>query len=683
MCAPPPASNAISQRAVIATAAKRQQHTKDHFTSKKTNNTKGSSPYLLSSNQNSSSGSLSSVFKTLVVPQRSSSIRSSKSYTTKKQSPASSLDIDQTSHNSSTGSSWNFLRTIKKNQSSTNLKKTIPNDEILRQAGLDPNKATTTQNATRSNNGKSNQHQQQHQKSVLHVSENGQDVMILEMHGGKLQVVAGTAEKLFLKLADETAQDLDYVDTFIMNHTAFTASIELLENLIARFHLEALPGEADYFKKWQRCIQVKVLNVISRWVKLQYQDFKKTPVLQTRLETFINGDIKRAGFTTEASMIKDALDLQMAQHARQRHSLVALTSHSLASFKNNNNGTFSSTSSSNSNGSILSPLSPTSPPTPSSLGSPQFQRRPSVPSTTPHLFSLISTPPSSPTLTHTPISSLSSPLFSLEARDVARYLTLADFYTLKCITSYDYLCGGWRRNNNGSTTRDDGYIGMMIKRANLLTHWIPHELCAIKPLKQRRNGLRKLIEIAKLCLEYNNFHTSMVIIMGLTSAPVQKLEEVWESLPSRDMNTFTTLKRHLDVSNNMANYRQAFAKKAKAPAVPFFPLVLKDLTFYMDGNRTTCYQQQQQEKEGLINFSKFRSLTQFVHHIGSYTNENYWFTGDLEHLAFFSQKKYYQNNNRTAGPLDHVAELFEYGLRTVADCCNDPHCESQLLAQLS
>ena len=169
----------------------------------------------------------------------------------------------------------------------------------------------------------------------------------------------------------------------------------------------------------------------------------------------------------------------MARHARQRHSLVALTSHSLASFGNNNNGSYNSTNSNGlNNGSITSPLSPTSPPTPSSLGSPQFQRRPSVPSTTPYLFSFISTPPSSPTSittpspTQTPISSSSSPLFSLEARDVARYLTLADFYTLKCITSYDYICGGWRRNNNGSgVERDDGYIGMMTKRANLVSKY--------------------------------------------------------------------------------------------------------------------------------------------------------------------------------------------------------------------
>lgn len=94
--------------------------------------------------------------------------------------------------------------------------------------------------------------------SILHVSENGEDVLVMEMvQSNKLQVLAGTLERLFMKLADESCQDLDYVDTYILSHLFFTDSFELLENLMARFHLEALPGEANYFKKWQRCIQVK------------------------------------------------------------------------------------------------------------------------------------------------------------------------------------------------------------------------------------------------------------------------------------------------------------------------------------------------------------------------------------------------------------------------------------------
>ena len=42
--------------------------------------------------------------------------------------------------------------------------------------------------------------------SILHVSENDREVLVMEMVSGKLVVIAATAEKLFLKLADETTQ---------------------------------------------------------------------------------------------------------------------------------------------------------------------------------------------------------------------------------------------------------------------------------------------------------------------------------------------------------------------------------------------------------------------------------------------------------------------------------------------
>ena len=51
--------------------------------------------------------------------------------------------------------------------------------------------------------------------------------------------------------------------------------------------------------------------MISRWIKLQFQDFRLNPVLITRLEAFLSGDVNRAGFTIEADMIKEALDRQV------------------------------------------------------------------------------------------------------------------------------------------------------------------------------------------------------------------------------------------------------------------------------------------------------------------------------------------------------------------------------------
>ena len=129
--------------------------------------------------------------------------------------------------------------------------------------------------------------------------------------------------------------DLDFVDTYIMCHVQFTTSMALLEDLMARFHLQAGPGETAYFEKWQHSIQVKyvegrkgkeshcifmrlldfrffrVLSVLTRWIKLQYQDFEDAPILLTRLEAFLHADIKHAGFDTEADMIREALDLQV------------------------------------------------------------------------------------------------------------------------------------------------------------------------------------------------------------------------------------------------------------------------------------------------------------------------------------------------------------------------------------
>lgn len=156
--------------------------------------------------------------------------------------------------------------------------------------------------------------------------------------------------------------------------------------------------------------------------------------------------------------------------------------------------------------------------------------------------------------------------------------------------------------------------------------------------------------------------------MSLGSAMLQKLEDTWQALSSKDMSTFQMLQKNLDVSNNMGAYRQAFASKAKAPAIPFFPLVLKDLTFYMDGNPTAVCE------TDMINFSKFRSLTKFVQSVLRNTDENYWFASDLDHLPFFPG----HDNPHAAGPLDGVADVIENRLRSVACCHLDPQCESRL-----
>ncbi|CAO3614506.1 unnamed protein product [Cunninghamella blakesleeana] len=602
-------------------------------------------------------------------------------------------------NNKNESNSWNLLKHVKKNQSSTALRK-MSHDHQFREKRND---LFSQDSVKKTSEG-----------SILHLSENGQDVLTMEMINGKFRVVAGTAEKLFLKLADETAQDFDYVDAYILNHSDFTTSEEFLENLMARFHIEPQPDETEYFKKWQHCIQTKVLNVISRWVKLQYQDFKSNPILLTRLQAFINGDITRGGFVTEANDIRDLLESQLSQHKQNRHSILRYQStlysipsphllpqekkdnndhhherlysqhslkssvsinshHSTNNNNNNNNNDHSNQRHHSSNHSITSPpLTPLSPTFSTSMIS-------STSSITPPL------PP--------PSSSPVCPVILYEAKQIAQYLTLADFYLLKCITTFDYLHGPWRKRNITHHTfeSDFDYIDMMTKRTNMLSRWVNHEICSQVNSKHRQIILKKLIEVAKYCLDWNNFHTSMIITTSLIQPSIQKLEE-WTTLPNRELCIYQEeLVKLVEVTNNMMNYRHALAK-ASSPMVPFFPLSLKDLTFYMDGNHNFLSSSTHRNHtsslsssssltnssslsssstvSSLINFAKYQSLTRCVHGILGATIKHYHFSTELSHWPFIYHENIKQQQYASSSSnlpfdrsLDELAFIIEQNLR--------------------
>lgn len=154
----------------------------------------------------------------------------------------------------------------------------------------------------------------------------------------------------------------------------------------------------------------------------------------------------------------------------------------------------------------------------------------------------------------------------------------------------------------------------------------------------------------------------MVITMGLSSAP--KLKETWESLSNRDMNTFESLQKLLDVSLNMRYYRQKI-QLAKSPSVPFLPVVLKDQTFFKENSTFSV------NYPNLINFSKFRSIRQFIEKTKILTNEPYWYANDLTRYPFFPTTG--TTTTTHSGQLDSIGDWLENRLSKVQDCYL--HCD--------
>ncbi|RIA97592.1 ras guanine nucleotide exchange factor domain-containing protein [Glomus cerebriforme] len=380
----------------------------------------------------------------------------------------------------------------------------------------------------------------------------------------------------------------------------------------------------------QQAIHKNIISILYRWVTIQPQDFQINVTLRDSMRTFLTDEVTKEEFQSEVSRIKTILEVQsLISMDRQKKS------QSIASSSNNNNKNFE-----NIPRSILSD---------------------------------------------------SSPLLEFESKNIAKYLTLIDFAVLKSMTFFD-ITVWWRKRKalesggssntvldgeNRSISLIESHLDAFIRRSNMISHWIAHEICSLKTVKARRTILHKFIETARYCREYNNFHVASCIALALNSRPVQRLVKTWESLSHQDIMTSQSIEELIDPSRNMRKYRKSLAN-AKPPVIPFFAIFLKDLTFIIEGNPTYLRNKQyipstpstptmipsypesressipntpttpsfshsskisinslnsqpsiSTTQEPLINFEKFRFLAKNIRNIKLYTSESYSFINQL------------------------------------------------------
>ncbi|KAJ3411863.1 hypothetical protein HDV05_001652 [Chytridiales sp. JEL 0842] len=438
--------------------------------------------------------------------------------------------------------------------------------------------------------------------NLLHLTEGGNSVLVMEMMSSRLQIRFGTLEKLLLRLADESIQDMDYVDTLVQMHSFFTNPLDLLENLILRYRISPppnpTPADLEYFAKWKRPIQLKVLTVIGRWVKLGFEVLMYHPTLRRRVDEFLE-EVWEDGFKGEAERIRRTAVVQAcAISLRDRGSpleleLVYLNADEEDVDEDTVESSLSSRPQEMVQGGVEMRRSNSSnrgqkPPTTPAIPNTRAQQPPTITTTATKRFTY-----NFPPLISAPSNAGfgdSTPLLWVDTRDLARYLTVADWSAFVSISVLDYLTkltGSGLEHLNASSEKEPkvirGRVDLFAQRSNTLRNWVALEICCTRNLKARRRLIEKFIAVAKYCKDHSNFHTSLFIVSGLLSPAVQRLKKTWEGVGGRETSVLKALERLLDPSGNMKAYRKVFAG-AKPPVVPFFPVVMKDLTFWNDGN---------------------------------------------------------------------------------------------------
>ncbi|XP_051928656.1 rap guanine nucleotide exchange factor 5 isoform X2 [Hippocampus zosterae] len=191
-------------------------------------------------------------------------------------------------------------------------------------------------------------------------------------------------------------------------------------------------------------------------------------------------------------------------------------------------------------------------------------------------------------------------LLGINTWDVAAALTHLDWSLFKSIHEQELVYYTLRRIPGGSHT---AALSVLLQRCNEVQQWVMSEVLMCTSLNKRVQLLKKFIKIAAHCKAQRNLNSAFAIIMGLNTAAVSRLNQTWEKCPGKFKKLFAELELITDPSLNHKAYREAF-KRMKPPKIPFMPLLLKDITFIHEGNKTF--------HDNLVNFEKLHMIADTV-----------------------------------------------------------------------
>ncbi|CAI2347462.1 unnamed protein product [Caenorhabditis sp. 36 PRJEB53466] len=137
-------------------------------------------------------------------------------------------------------------------------------------------------------------------------------------------------------------------------------------------------------------------------------------------------------------------------------------------------------------------------------------------------------------------------------------------------------------------------LDLLVRRFNEVQHWATTEVLLANE-ENRVEILKKFIAVATHAREYRDLLTVFAITLGLSHTSVSRLSFTWSKLSQLTKKVFSEFENLLDPTRNHRMYRVMVSKMA-SPYIPFVPLILKDLMFIHQGNKSFY--------NGLVNFEK-------------------------------------------------------------------------------
>ena len=191
-------------------------------------------------------------------------------------------------------------------------------------------------------------------------------------------------------------------------------------------------------------------------------------------------------------------------------------------------------------------------------------------------------------------------LLQLNALEVAIQLMVEDFTVFRQIETTEYIDKLFELESKFGTPNLTEF-GDLVNKEMM---WVITEVVSESNISRRVKIIKQFIKIAQCCYKQTqNFNSMFAITSGLDHVVVRRLKSTWDRVPAKYSRSLADLLTVMDPSMNFRRYRNLI-QNSRAPLIPIYPMVNKDLTFTHLGNESKV--------EGLVNFEKLRMLAKEI-----------------------------------------------------------------------
>ncbi|KAL9654235.1 hypothetical protein ABK040_010267 [Willaertia magna] len=209
-------------------------------------------------------------------------------------------------------------------------------------------------------------------------------------------------------------------------------------------------------------------------------------------------------------------------------------------------------------------------------------------------------------------------IWDIKEEELAKQLTKMDHGLYRNIEAHELLNCSWSKPKLRHRSKN---VIKSIEFFNKLSNWFATQILTEESLRERKNKMTKLMNVAKHMFKLNNFNSLMALNSAFENAAVHRLKVTVGEVDKNSYEEFKETVKVMVPDSAFKSYRNYIKQYVKPPLNIYLGIYLTDLTFIEDGNPDRI--NSTKTSRNLINWRKRQFVANVISEVMQYKNPPY------------------------------------------------------------